>query len=75
MATAAQILAENGVSIEEVVQRSRNEDDSYLPAVFITHHTAHAPLSQALAALRQQTQICKDVVTLPVYGAGFGTGE
>ena len=75
MATATQILAENGVSIEEVVQRSRNEDDSYLPAVFITHHTAHAPLSQALAALRQQTQICKDVVTLPVYGAGFGTGE
>ena len=75
MATATQILAENGVSIEEVVQRSRNEDDSYLPAVFITHLTAHAPLSQALAALRQQTQICKDVVTLPVYGAGFGTGE
>jgi len=75
MAKATQILAENGVSIEEVVQRSRNEDDSHLPAVFITHHTAYAPLRQALSALRQQTEICRDVVTLPVYGAGLGTGE
>ena len=58
MARAAQILAENGVSIEEVVQGRGMKMTGYLPActVFITHHTAHAPLSQALAALHRQTR-------------------
>jgi homoserine dehydrogenase len=67
MAKATQILAENGVSIEEVVQRSSEADDSYLPVVFITHQTEKANLDAALAALGQQSEICNTVLALPVF--------
>ena len=67
MAKATQILAENGVSIEEVVQRSSESDDSYLPVVFITHQTEKPSLDAALAALEQQSEICNAVLALPVF--------
>ncbi len=67
MAKATQILAENGVSIEEVVQRSSEAGDSYLPVVFITHQTEKASLDAALAALAAQSEICNAVLALPVF--------
>ena len=66
MAKATQILAENGVSIEEVVQRSSEAGDSHLPVVFITHKTDKAALTAALAALSSQSEICNAVLALPV---------
>ena len=67
MAKATQILAENGVSIEEVVQRSSKSDDSYLPVVFITHQTEKSSLNAALTALEKQSEICNAVLALPVF--------
>ena len=67
MAQATQILAENGVSIEEVVQRSSEAGDSFLPVVFITHQCAAEALVAAIAALEGQTEFCKAVLALPVY--------
>jgi homoserine dehydrogenase len=67
MAQATQILAENGVSIEEVVQRSSQAGDSFLPVVFITHQCAASALSAALAALEGQAEFCNGVLALPVY--------
>jgi homoserine dehydrogenase len=67
MAKATQILAEKGVSIEEVVQRSSESDDSYLPVVFITHKTENASLNAALAVLEKQSEICNAVLALPVF--------
>ncbi len=67
MARATQILAENGVSIEEVVQRSSEAGDSFLPVVFITHQTDAHALNEALAALRAEAEICSAVVALPVF--------
>ena len=66
MARATQILAENGVSIEEVVQRSSEAGDSYLPAVFITHETEASALEAALAALNGEETICNASLALPV---------
>ena len=67
MAKATQILAENGVSIEEVVQRASEAGDSHLPVVFITHQTEKAALKSALSALEQQSEICNSVLALPVF--------
>ena len=67
MAQATQILAENGVSIEEVVQRSSQAGDSFLPVVFITHQCAASALTAALAALEGQSEFCNAVLALPVY--------
>ena len=71
MAKATQILAENGVSIEEVVQRSSEAGDSYLPVVFITHRIENQLLRSALIALEQQTEICNAVLALPVFAQDF----
>lgn len=67
MARATQILAENGVSIEEVVQRSSEAGDSFLPVVFITHQTEAHALNEALAALRAEAEICSATMALPVF--------
>ncbi len=67
MAKATQILAENGVSMEEVVQRSSEAGDSHLPVVFITHQTERSALNAALAALAEQSEICSEVLALPVF--------
>ena len=56
MASVTQVLAESGVSIEEVVQRSRNASDTYLPVVFITHKVDAAHLRAALSNLPNRTQ-------------------
>ena len=66
MARATQILAENGVSIEEVVQRSSEAGDSFLPVVFITHQTDATALNSALAALNGEDDICSASLALPV---------
>lgn len=67
MARATQILAEKGVSIEEVVQRSSEAGDSFLPVVFITHQTESPALEAALAALAAEAEICSGVMALPVF--------
>ncbi|MGC6535438.1 MAG: homoserine dehydrogenase [Parvibaculales bacterium] len=67
MAKATQILAENGVSIEEVVQRSSPTGDSYLPVVFITHQCAASAVKAALTAFEGQSEFCDAVLALPVY--------
>lgn len=67
MARATQILAENGVSIEEVVQRSSEAGDSFLPVVFITHQTEASALEAALAALNGEETICNASLALPVF--------
>ena len=67
MAKATQILAENGVSIEEVVQRSSEAGDSHLPVVFITHQAESVALESAIEALEQQSEICSAVLALPVF--------
>lgn len=67
MARATQILAENGVSIEEVVQRSSEAGDSFLPVVFITHQTEASALEAALAALNGEDTICNAGMALPVF--------
>ncbi len=69
MAAATRILAENGVSIEEVVQRSRNEGDSFLPVVFITHVITQAALEKALGVLQNEQAFCRQVLALPVLDA------
>ena len=66
MAAATQILAENGVSIEEVVQRSSNTGDSHLPVVFITHKIAESALNNALAALQDKAAFCQRILALPI---------
>lgn len=67
MAQATQILAENGVSIEEVVQRSSQAGDSFLPVVFITHKSSAAAIAAAVAAFEGQSEFCNAVLALPVY--------
>ena len=67
MAKATQILAENGVSIEEVVQRSSEAGDSHLPVVFITHQCEADALRAALQALADEKEICNAMLALPVY--------
>ena len=67
MARATQILAENGVSIEEVVQRSSEAGDSFLPVVFITHQTDATALNSALAALNSEEEVCNASLALPVF--------
>ena len=69
MASATQVLAESGVSIEEVVQRSRNAGDTYLPVVFITHKVDAAHLRAALSSLARQDTISNQVLALPVFEA------
>ena len=69
MASVTQVLAESGVSIEEVVQRSRNADDTYLPVVFITHKVDAANLRAALSSLGEQNTIRNQVLALPVFEA------
>ena len=69
MASATQVLAESGVSIEEVVQRSRNAGDTYLPVVFITHKADAAHLRAALSSLARQDTISNQVLALPVFEA------
>ena len=69
MASVTQVLAESGVSIEEVVQRSRNADDTYLPVVFITHKVDAANLRAALSSLDEQNTIRNQVLALPVFEA------
>ena len=69
MASVTQVLAESGVSIEEVVQRSRNADDTYLPVVFITHKVDAAHLRAALSSLAEQDTIRNQVLALPVFEA------
>lgn len=67
MAKATQILAENGVSIEEVVQRASNDGDGYLPVVFITHEVNESELNTALNALKKAQDICSGVMSLPIF--------
>ena len=67
MARATQILAENGVSIEEVVQRSSEAGDSFLPVVFITHKAEARALEAALVALNEEDAICNASLALPVF--------
>jgi homoserine dehydrogenase len=67
MAKATQILAENGVSIEEVVQRASNDGDDYLPVVFITHEVNESELNTALKALQSAQDICSGVMSLPIF--------
>lgn len=69
MASVTQVLAESGVSIEEVVQRSRNADDTYLPVVFITHKVDAKHLRAALSSLANQDTIRNQVLALPVFEA------
>ena len=69
MASVTQVLAESGVSIEEVVQRSRNAGDTYLPVVFITHKVDAAHLRTALSSLARQDTISNQVLALPVFEA------
>ena len=69
MASVTQVLAESGVSIEEVVQRSRNASDTYLPVVFITHKVDAAHLRTALSNIAQQDTIRSQVLALPVFEA------
>ncbi len=71
MAKATQILAENGVSIEEVVQRSSEAGDSFLPVVFITHQSDATALNAAVQALEAQKEICNTVLALPVFAEEF----
>ena len=66
MASVTQVLAQSGVSIEEVVQRSRNADDTYLPVVFITHKVDAKHLRAALSSLANQDTIRNQVLALPV---------
>ena len=69
MASVTQVLAESGVSIEEVVQRSRNAGDTYLPVVFITHKVEAAHLRAALSNLAHKDTIRNQVLALPVFEA------
>ena len=69
MASVTQVLAQSGVSIEEVVQRSRNADDTYLPVVFITHKVDAKHLRAALSSLANQDTIRNQVLALPVFEA------
>ena len=70
MAMATQILAENGVSIEEVVQRSSDKGGSHLPVVFITHKVAEDALNKALITLQRKEQseeaFCQHILALPI---------
>jgi homoserine dehydrogenase len=69
MASVTQVLAQSGVSIEEVVQRSCNADDTYLPVVFITHKVDAKHLRAALSSLANQDTIRNQVLALPVFEA------
>ena len=66
MAQITKILAENGVSVQEVVQRSHNTDDSFLPIVFITHKASAEAIAKTIAAVADSA-ICTDILHLPVY--------
>ncbi len=66
MAEVTSILAEQGVSIEEVVQRGPENDDMARPVVFITHNVRFEILETALDKLRQLDVIDKQINCLPV---------
>ncbi len=67
IAQITQILAENGVSVKEVVQRSQHGDDNRLPIGFITDKASAQAIMQVGAALQARDDICSDIVHLPLY--------
>ena len=72
MAAVTQILAENGVSIEEVVQRAHEEANGFLPVVLITHKISAQALDKALdktlSVLQNEAAVCRKILALPVLG-------
>lgn len=71
MAQVTSVLAEHGVSIEEIVQRSPENDainkDAGRPVIFITHNVQLDVLETALNKLRSLDVIDADMNYLPVF--------
>jgi homoserine dehydrogenase len=67
MARVTQILADKGVSIEQVIQRAPSEGESRLPVVFITHKVEESHIKQAVAEVRGLQSIVGDNLCLPVF--------
>ncbi|MGC6511576.1 MAG: homoserine dehydrogenase [Parvibaculales bacterium] len=66
MAKVTSILAEHGVSIEEVVQKGPDNGDSVRPVIFITHTVGSDNIYQALDALKTSDVISDEVSIMPV---------
>ncbi len=67
MASVTQILAKNGVSIEEAIQRAPNVGETHLPVVFITHVTPESAVKKAIDEVKELSGIAADVLCLPVF--------
>jgi len=67
MARVTQILADKGVSIEQVIQRGPSEGESRLPVVFITHKVEESHIKQAVAEVRGLEGIVGENLCLPVF--------
>lgn len=66
MAKVTSVLAEQGVSIEEVVQRGPENGDSVRPVVFITHNVQKKAVDSALDRLQSLDVIDVEMNCLPV---------
>lgn len=67
MASVTQILAKNGVSIEEAIQRAPSDGETHLPVVFITHKTDESAVQKAILEVKELSGIAADVLCLPVF--------
>ncbi len=66
MAKVTSILAENGVSIEEVIQKGPDNGDSTRPVIFITHTAPIQSIENALKSLQSNDAIGEAVSVMPV---------
>lgn len=67
MARITQILAENGVSIEEIIQRAPSDGESHLPVVFITHSAEESLIAKAVEEIRKLGDMAGEELCLPVF--------
>ncbi|MGC6475496.1 MAG: homoserine dehydrogenase [Parvibaculales bacterium] len=66
MAKVTSILAENGVSIEEVIQKAPDNGDSTRPVIFISHTAPIQAIENALKSLQSNDAIGDAVSVMPV---------
>ena len=70
LANIAQILADNGVSIEALMQKEASEEDTHLPIVMLTHRVKEAAMNRAIAAMEDLETVRAPIVRLRVESLG-----
>jgi homoserine dehydrogenase len=70
LARVATLLADNGISIEALIQREQEireiDDEAWVPIILLTHRVQEADLERALAAIEALEETRGRVVRLRV---------